>query len=95
MPPIEDHLKRSLARTGKDYKDIHQWIDDPDKKVERHDIGRVLEFSRMFEEKYGEEGAQEYVQHLTDDLNARFNHMMDDMNEMLSKTLAYFGADKR
>ena len=70
------------------------WIDDPDKKVERHDIGRVLEFSKMFEEKYGEEVAQEYVQHLTDDLNARFNHMMDDMKEMLSKTLAYFGADK-
>ena len=95
MPPIDDHVKKSLARTGKEYKEIHEWIDEPDKKAERHDIGRVLEFSRMFEDKYGEEGAQEYVQHLTDDLNARFNHMLDDMKEMLSETLSYFGAQKR
>lgn len=94
MPLIEDHVKKSLARTGKGYKEIHEWIDDPDKKVERHDIGRMLEFSRMFEEKYGEEGAQEYVQHLTDDLNARFNHVVEDMKEMVAKTLAYFGAAK-
>ncbi len=27
MPPIDKHLKTSIERTGKDYKDVHEWID--------------------------------------------------------------------
>ena len=94
MPPIENHIKKSLERTGKEYREIHEWIDDPDKKAERHDIGRVLEFSKMFEKKYGEEAAQEYIVHLTDDLHGKFHHAMDDIKEIMDKTLTYFGAAK-
>jgi glutaredoxin 2 len=92
MPPIEKHVKKSLERTGKEYREIHEWIDEPDHKNERHDITRILEFGKMFEEKYGEEGAQEYIQHIHDDLNGKFGHLLEDMEQMVKDTLSYFGA---
>ncbi|VAX19358.1 hypothetical protein MNBD_NITROSPINAE03-324, partial [hydrothermal vent metagenome] len=55
MPSIEIHAETSKQRTDKPYLEVHEWMDDPEHKVERHDITRVLEFSRMFKEKYGEE----------------------------------------
>ncbi|MBI5606185.1 MAG: hypothetical protein HY879_22865 [Deltaproteobacteria bacterium] len=91
MPPIDRHVKISQEKTGKEYREIHEWIDDPEHKNERHDITRVLEFSRMFEDKYGQEGAQEYVRHLADDLNGKFNHLVEDVQALMDKTLAYFG----
>lgn len=54
MPSIEKHADISKQRTGKTYKQIHEWIDDPQHKEERHDITRVLEVSHMFRGKYGE-----------------------------------------
>jgi hypothetical protein len=92
MPSTEKHIETSLKRTGKPYHEIHEWIDDPQLKNERHDITRVLEVSRMFAEKYGEEAAREYVQHLADDLNGKFNHLVEDVQALVDKTLAYFGA---
>ncbi len=91
MPTIDKHMQKSIERTGKDYRDIHEWIDDPEKKAERHDIGRVLEFARMFEESYGEEGAREYLQHLQDDVKGRFGHLLEDMENMIADNLKYFG----
>ena len=32
MPTIEKHIQKSIERTGKEYKEIHEWIDDPEKK---------------------------------------------------------------
>jgi hypothetical protein len=94
MPSIEKHADISKQRTGKSYQQVHEWIDDPQHKEERHDITRVLEFSRMFREKYGEEAAREYVQHLADDLTGKFNHLVEDVQVLVDKTLAYFGAKK-
>ena len=95
MPSIEKHVEISMKRTGKAYPEVHEWIDDPQNKDERHDITRVLEFSRMFEKNYGEKAAVEYVQHLADDLNGKFNHLIEDVQTMVDKTLAYFGAKKQ
>ena len=95
MPSIEKHTEISMKRTSKPYREVHEWIDDPQHKNERHDITRVLEFSRMFEEKYGEEAAREYVQHLADDLNGKFNHLVEDVQALVDKTLVYFGAIKK
>ena len=94
MPSIEKHIEISKQRTNKSYREVHQWIDDPRHKDERHDMTCVLEFSRMFEEKYGEEAAREYVQHLADDLNGNFNHLVEDVQVLVDKTLTYFGAQK-
>ncbi len=95
MPSIEKHVAISKQRTGKTNQQVHEWIDDPQHKEDRHDITRVLEFSRMFQEKYGEEAAREYVQHLADDLNGKFNHLVEDVQVLVDKTLAYSGAKKR
>ncbi|MBL7031556.1 MAG: hypothetical protein ISR97_00035 [Nitrospira sp.] len=92
MPSIDKHIKKSLERTGNEYREIHEWIDEPDHKNERHDITKILEFGKMFEEKYGKEGAQEYIQHIHDDLNGKFGHLLEDMEEMVKDTLSYFGA---
>ena len=35
MPPVEKHLKISSERTGEDFRELHEWIDDPDKKVRK------------------------------------------------------------
>jgi len=94
MPSIEKHIDISRQRTGKTYQEVHEWIDDPRYKEERHDITRVLEFSSMFQERYGGEAAREYVQHLADDLNGRFNHLVEDVQSLVGKTLAYFGVKK-
>lgn len=91
MPSIDQHAKTSLEKIGKEYREVHEWIDDPQHKNERHDITRVLEFSRMFEEKYGEEAAREYIRHLADDLNGKFNHLVEDVQGLVDKTLSYFG----
>ena len=92
MTSIEKHINTSMERTGKEYSEIHEWIDEPDHKNERHDITKILEFGKMFEEKYGEEGAQEYIRHIHDDLNGKFGHLLEDMEKMLKDTLSYFGA---
>ena len=40
----------------------------------------------MFKEKYGEEAAREYVQHLADDLNGKFNHLVEEVQTLMDKT---------
>jgi hypothetical protein len=94
MPSIEKHVEISKQRTNQDYRDFHEWIDDPQHKNERHDITRIPETFQMFKEKYGEPAAREYVQHLADDLNGKFNHLIEDVQAMIDKNLAYFGTKK-
>lgn len=95
MPSIEIHAETSMQRTSKNYLEVHEWMDDPEHKAARHDITRVLEISHMFKEKYGEEAAQEYVQHLADDVNGRLNHLVEDVQALVDNTLVYFGAKKQ
>ncbi len=95
MPSIEKHVETSIKRTGRSYREVHEWIDDPQHKNERHDITRIPEFSKMFEEKYGKEAVQEYVQHLADDLNGKFTHVIEDVQSAMNETLNYFGIKKQ
>ncbi|MEW6110977.1 MAG: HDIG domain-containing metalloprotein [Thermodesulfobacteriota bacterium] len=92
MPSIEKHVEISRRRTGKDYLDLHEWIDkDPATKVERHDITKIYEYGKMMDEKYGPEGLQEYLQHIHDDFVARFNHVKEDVDKAIAESLSYFG----
>ncbi len=92
MPPVKKHVQKSLERTGKEYREIHEWIDDPPTKNERHDITKIPDNFQMFKEKYGEEGAREYVQHLSDDLKGKFGHVIEDFEQDMASALAYFGS---
>jgi bifunctional DNA-binding transcriptional regulator/antitoxin component of YhaV-PrlF toxin-antitoxin module len=92
MPPIEKHVKISLERTGKEWREVHEWLDgEPAKKAERHDITKIPEYGLMFKEKYGDEAVQEYLQHLHDDIKAKFKHIHENMEKAISDTLLYFG----
>ena len=92
MPPIAKHIKISLERTGKEYREVHEWIDDPENKNARHDITKIPDNFQMFKEKYGEEAAREYVQHLSDDLKGRFGHVIEDFEKNMADALVYFGS---
>jgi hypothetical protein len=92
MPKIEKHVQISLARTGKEYRDIHEWIDDPEKKNERHDITKIPDTFAMFKQSHGEEAAREYVQHLSDDLRGKFGHVLEDVEKAVENALVYFGS---
>ncbi|MBI4684513.1 MAG: hypothetical protein HY755_04885 [Nitrospirae bacterium] len=91
MPTIDKHAKISLERTGKDYQSIHEWIDDPEKKAERHDITKIYEYGKIIEKEYGKEGLEEYIRHLHDDVKAKFEHIQHDLEKAIAETLAYFG----
>jgi hypothetical protein len=68
MPPVPGHTKSSTERTGKEYKEVHEWLDlDPEKKAERHDITKIVEHGTMIEQKYGVEARQEFIRHLHDE----------------------------
>lgn len=92
MPPVDKHMKSSKETTGREFKEIHEWLDlDPEKKAERHDVTKIYEYGKMIEEKYGAEGRAEYIRHLHDDLKAKFTHLQHDFEKQIADTLAYFG----
>ncbi len=92
MPPIPGHTKSSMERTGKEYKEVHDWLDlDLEKKTERHDITKIHEHGTMIEQKYGSEARQEYIRHLHDDIKAKFTHLQHDFEKQIKDTLEYFG----
>jgi len=96
MPHIDKHIQSSMERTGKEYREIHEWIDgDPEKKVERHDITKIYGHGKFIEDNYGKEALQEYIQHLHDDIWAKFTHIGHDFEKMILEVLAYFGIKKQ
>lgn len=92
MPTIDKHISISKEKTGKDFREIHEWLDkDPDKKAERHDITKIYENGRIIEAQYGKEGLEEYIGHLRDDVKTKFEHLQHDLEKSIADTLAYFG----
>lgn len=92
MPPVPGHTKSSMERTGKEYKEVHEWLDlDPEKKAERHDITKIHEYGTLIEQKYGAEAREEYIRHLHDDMKAKIGHVLHDLEKQIADTLSYFG----
>ncbi|MFH0959615.1 MAG: hypothetical protein V1897_13020 [Pseudomonadota bacterium] len=90
MPSINKHTEISLRRTGRDYAEIHEWMDkDPYKKAERHDVSRICEFGSIIRAKYGEEGLNEYVQHIYDDVIARYMIGKEIIGTAISASLVH------
>lgn len=83
MPPFNAHLKTSMERTGKDYKELHDWIDnDPDMavKIDRHNLHSLARNIEYVKATWGEEAVAEFIQHVVDDVECR-----------LGEVLTYFG----
>lgn len=95
MPPVTFHCQSSMKRTGREWKEVHEWIDDPDHKNERHDFTRILDFAPMIREKWGEEGVKEYIEHLREDMDKKFAKLAHEYEEKLADAYAYFGIRRR
>jgi len=96
MPPIEWHKKQSLERTGKDHREVHEWLDrDPARTAERHDVTKMHDNGKRVEEAFGEEALQEYIQHLDDDLKAKLTPVRQDLEKAVAETPACLAAECR
>jgi hypothetical protein len=71
MPPTEKHVATSRRRAGQDYAELHNWIDDPVHKNDRHDFSRIWENGLLVRERFGEEGVREYIEHLRQDMETK------------------------
>ena len=70
MPSLEKHIALSKKRTGKEYREVHEWLDGRmsyKERIARHDIVYMQKFLPLIEKKFGKAGAREYLQHLKDD----------------------------
>lgn len=71
MPSLKKHVELSLKRTGKDYREVHEWMDGQDisykTRVKRHSITSIPEFMPIIKERFGDDGLKEYLQHIKDD----------------------------
>ncbi len=83
MPPLEVHLRNSKQRTGKEYEELHQWVDDKAKAPETHDISKIPENIKYVREKWGEEAINEFVLHIK-----------EDMEHRMKENFQYFGLFK-
>lgn len=54
MPPTTKHLHTSLSRTGKDYAELHAWINDPVMQYDLHDITKICDFGPEIKARFGE-----------------------------------------
>jgi len=84
MPPLDAHLKNSKERTGKEYEELHHWMDnDKIKSPEVHDISKIPANIKYVSRKWGEEEVAEFVLHIK-----------EDMEHRLKDNLQYFGLFK-
>lgn len=91
MPPTENHFATSLKRTGRDYADLHRWIDDPEHKKQRHDFTRIWNFGPLIVEQHGEEGVREYIEHLREDMENKFAKINRQYADAWQEAQRYFG----
>lgn len=56
-------------------------MDFEKKKPERHDVTKMVDYTRMIESKYGVEAAQEFVQHIHDDIHCKFKDFIGTLKK--------------
>lgn len=69
MPDIKTHCQSSISRTNKSFEDLHKWMDegqrylDKDHRFERHSTSYIP----YVKEKWGTEGIKEFLRHIIED----------------------------
>ncbi|MBI2667638.1 hypothetical protein HYX17_02600 [Candidatus Woesearchaeota archaeon] len=72
MTELNIHCEESKKRTGKEYRELHMWIDEPQKylgkdhRKERHDPNNKEDSTFIFS-KWSTEGYIEWLIHIIDD----------------------------
>jgi hypothetical protein len=71
MPTLRGHIKQSVKRTGKEFRELNEWMDGSSvgyrDRIERHKIPNIPKFAPVVERLFGKEAVNEYLQHLKDD----------------------------
>lgn len=89
MPPVNKHCQICLARRGRDFRDLHQWMDnDPEQKAARHDLTKVYALGDEAERLFGPEAREELLLHLLDDLKAKVGHALPEGSPTLAEAVA-------
>ena len=70
-----------MKKTGKSHHAVHAFVDFEKKKPERHDVTKMVDYTRMIESKYGVEAAQEFVQHIHDDIQCKFQDFIGTLKK--------------
>jgi uncharacterized protein len=81
MPKTDVHIEASVKKTGKSHQAVHAFVDFEKKKPERHDVTKMLDYTRLIESKYGLEAAQEFVQHIHDDIQCKFKDFIGTLKK--------------
>ena len=69
MPPYAKHLETSKQRTGHEYQEMHDWLDNhPDHKAARHDLAALAANRAYVLATWGEEAVTEFFLHVAEDL---------------------------
>lgn len=74
MPPFRDHLASSSERTGKEYRELHDWLDNhPDRQIkeDRHSLDNLTRNIEYVGAAWGEEAVKEFLRHVVEDLAAK------------------------
>lgn len=80
MPPFKEHLNTSLNRTNKDYKDLHDWVDnnpDMEVKIDRHSLLSLAKNIKYVRATWGDEGVAEFILHVVEDIEFRFGEVFE------------------
>lgn len=88
MPETEWHIAESLRKTGTPHRAVHRFADHGTRKPERHDITRLVDFCRLIESRHGAEAAQEFIQHIHDDLQAKLHGFVAALKSRASELSA-------
>ena len=81
MPKTDVHIEASVRKTGKSHQAVHAFADFERKKPERHDVTKMVDYSNLMESKYGIEAAQEFVQHIHDDIQCKFRDFIGTLKK--------------
>lgn len=95
MASTEKHIEISLARTGKEYADLHRWINEGDLQFERHDFTRVWDLIPEVQARFGDEGVREYIEHLRVDMEMKLTNTWGKEDSMRDAALTYFGIKRK
>ena len=69
MPPYPQHLETSVGRTGNNYQELHDWLDNyPDHKAARHDLAALSDNRAYVRQTWGEEAVTEFFLYVAEDL---------------------------
>jgi hypothetical protein len=59
MPKNSIHIEASTRKIGQPHEAVHEFVDFEPKKPERHDVTRMVDYSKLMESKYGTEAVAE------------------------------------